>query len=240
MREARALRLLRMAGTAVLVIFIAMMVVNPGRPVESNTPGFIDPVAGLELASRPQHVFGILGSPTAPARAEIVRRMVLLTRLDFLFLIAYPAFHLGMACLLLGRGAVWPPLAAALVILPIAMMAGDALENLQILVLTGLLEPEPMLPVLARLRLFTVLKWGALYLDSALLAGLIWRQHEWWRWSGPLFGLGALLGLFAVVHPPAIEWSMLPIGVAWAMTLARAWGRPAALSPDRRRPLGSR
>lgn len=231
MNEVQALRLLRVAGSAVIIIFIAMMAVNPGRPVEANTPGFIDPVAGLELASRPEHVFGILGSPTAPARAETVRRMVLLTRLDFLFLIAYPAFHLGMAWLLLARGGVSRPMAVALLVLPVVMAAGDALENRQILVLTGLLDPEPMVPVLARLRLFTALKWGALYLDSALLALLIVRQREWWRWSAPLFALGALLGLFALVHPPAIEWSMVPIGIAWTMTLVRAFVRPAALRP---------
>jgi hypothetical protein len=231
MSEAQALRLLRVAGSAVLVLFVAMMSVNPGKPVEANTPGFVDPVAGLELASRPEHVFGILGSPTAPARAGTVRRMVRLTRLDFLFLIAYPAFHLGMAGLLLARGGVPRPVAVALLALPIVMAVGDALENREILVLTGLLEPEPMLPVLARLRLFTALKWGALYVDSALLALLIWRQREWWRWSAPLFGLGALLGFFALVHPPAIEWSMVPIGIAWAMTLVRGLGRPAAFRP---------
>jgi hypothetical protein len=227
MSEGQALRPLRVAGSAVLIIFVVMMSVNPGRPVEANTPGFIDPVAGLELASLPEHVFGILGSPTAPARADTVRRMVLLTRLDFLFLIAYPAFHLGMAWLLLARGGVPRPIAVALLVLPIVMAVGDALENREILVLTGLLEPGPMMPVLTRLRLFTTLKWGALYVDSALLAVLIWQQREWWRWSAPLFGLGALLGFFAFVHPPAIEWSMAPIGMAWAMTLLRAFGRPA-------------
>ncbi len=229
MSEGQALRLLRVAGSAVFLVFVALMVVNPGRPVQANTPGFIDPVAGLELASRPEHVFGILGSPAAPERAETVRRMVLLTQLDFLFLIAYPVFHLGIAWLLIARGGVPRPVAAALVVLPIVMAVGDALENREILVLTGLLEAAPMEPVLARLRLFTVLKWGALYLDSALLAVCIWRQREWWHWSALCFGLGALLGLFALIHPPAIEWSMVPLGIAWTITLVRAFGRPATL-----------
>jgi hypothetical protein len=187
-------------------------------------------VVGLELASRPEHVFGILGAPTAPERGETVRRMVLVTQIDFLFLLAYPALHLGIAWLLIAAGGVSRFGARALVVLPLVMTACDALENREILVLTGLLDPAAMPPVLARLRLFTALKWGALYLDSALVATLVWRRPEWWRWSAPFFGLGAVLGLSAVVHPPATEWSTVPLGIAWTMTLVRAFGRPLAPS----------
>jgi hypothetical protein len=227
MSEGQALRVLRVTGGAVLVLFIALMLGNPGRPVTANTPGFMDPVVGLELASRPEHVFGILGAPTAPERNETVRRTVLVTKIDFLFLLAYPALHLGIAGLLIAAGGVSRPVATVLVALPVVMAVCDALENREILVLTALLEPASMEPVLTRLRLFTVLKWGALYLESALVAALVWRRPEWWRWSAAFFGLGALLGLFALVHPAAIEWSMLPLGIAWTMTLVRAFGRPS-------------
>src|SRR6185436_18726920 len=123
--------------------------------------------------------------------------------------------------------------AMALVVLPLVMAAGDALENREILVLTGLLDPGAMGPALTRLRLFTTLKWAALYLDSALVAAFAWGRPEWWRWSAPFFALGALLGACALVNPPAIEWSMGPLGIAWAMTLVRAFGRPLLSSPVR-------
>jgi hypothetical protein len=233
MTEAPALRALRIAGVAVLVLFVALALANPGRPVTANTPGFVDPVLGLELASRPEHVVGILGAATAPERPETVRRMVLVTRIDFVFLLAYPALHLGIAWLLIAAGGVARPVATALVVLPLVMAAGDALENREILVLTGVLDPAAMPPVLTRLRLFTALKWSALYLDSALVAALVWRRLEWWRWSALFFGLGALLGLCALVHPPAIEWSTVPLGIAWTMTLVRAFGRPLVRSAAR-------
>ena len=233
MTEAPALRALRVAGLAVLLVFVALALANPGRPVTTNTPGFVDPVLGLELASRPEHVFGILGAPTDPERPDTVRRMVLVTQIDFLFLLAYPALHLGIAWLLIAAGGVPRPAATALVVLPLVMAAGDALENREILVLSGLLDPGAMGPALTRLRLFTTLKWAALYLDSALVAALAWGRPEWWRWSAPFFGLGALLGACALVHPPAIEWSMGPIGIAWSMTMVRAFGRPLLSSPVR-------
>jgi hypothetical protein len=226
MTEAPALRALRFAGLAVLGLFVALTLANPGRPVTANTPGFLDPVVGLELASRPEHVFGILGAATAPERPETVRRMVLVTDIDFLFLLAYPALHLGIAWLLIAGGGVPRVAAVALVLLPLVMAAGDALENREILVLTRLVEPAAMEPVLTRLRLFTALKWAALFLDSALVATLVWRRREWWRWSAPMFALGALLGVGALAHPPAIEWSMVPLGIAWTLTLVRSFGRP--------------
>ena len=33
----------------------------------------------------------------------------------------------------------------------------------------------------------------------------------------PFFVLGGLVGFASVVHLPAIEWSILPIGVAWTL-----------------------
>jgi len=43
---------------------------------------------------------------------------------------------------------------------------------------------------------------------------LVWRQRGWWRWR-LFFGVGALLGLASLVHLPAIEWGIAPLGVAW-------------------------
>ena len=86
--RAGAVRVVRVAGAAVLVIFLGFQLVNPRRPVVRNTPGFYDPVAGLELAGTPDDVLGILGPPGAPEREATVRGMVRGTKLDFLFLVA--------------------------------------------------------------------------------------------------------------------------------------------------------
>ena len=79
-----------------------------------------------------------------------------------------------------------------------------------------------MNPALERLRIFTLVKWYALYAASGLVALYVLREPGWWRWSGVFFALAALLGLAAIVHLPAIEWSVVPLGVAWLMSYVRA------------------
>jgi hypothetical protein len=214
--EAFARRVIGLAGTAVLALFVTFQVVNPKRPVHENPPGFRDPVAGFELASTPEQVFGILGWPEDRGREETVRQMDLGTRLDFLFLLAYPAFHVGIALLLGARGA--PRAAVAAV-----MAVGDALENRELLRLMATTDPGAMSPALARLRCFTLAKWWALFVASGLIAILVARDPGWWRWSAPFFGLAALVGFASVAYLPAIEMSVTPIAVAWAMTYARAF-----------------
>jgi len=223
--ERRALGLLLVAGSAVLVLFLGFRVVNPRRPVVENTPGFSDPVVGFELASRAEDVFGILGAPGTPERVDAVRRMTLGIRLDFLFLIAYPTFTVAIAMLLAARGAAPSALVAGVLGLALAMALGDALENRELLRLASMLDSAAMAPALIRLRVFTLVKWYALYAAAGVLAFPVWRQPDWWRWSAPLFALAAACGLASLVHLPAIEWGIAPLGAAWLMAYVRAFRR---------------
>jgi hypothetical protein len=220
--EGAAVRLVRTSGTAVLVLFLGFQLVNPRRPVVANTPGFSDPVAGFELASTPDDVLGILGAPGQAARESTVRAMVAGTRLDFLFLVAYPAFTAAIALWLVARGA--PRRLAAVVIgLAVVMALGDALENRELLVLARTVDPDAMWPALARLRVFTLAKWWAIYLAAGLLAVFVARERGWWRSAAVLFALAALCGAVSVAHRPAIEWGIAPLGLAWLATYVRAW-----------------
>ncbi len=223
--ERRALWLLRLAGSAVLVLFLASVAVAPRAPVRQNTPGFHDPVIGFELASQPEHVFGILGRPGSAERGMVAVRMRLVTWIDFVFLLAYPCIYVGIAWLLAAHGRASRAVASALVALAAAMAIGDALENRELLRLMQEVDPSRMAPTLARLRIFTIVKWYALYAASGLVAVHVGRETGWWRWSGVFYALAAFLGLAAIVHLPAIEWSVVPLGIAWLMTYVRAFRR---------------
>jgi len=222
MTERRAILLLRLAGSAVLLLFLLSAAVAPRAPVRANTPGFHDPVIAFELASRPEHVFGILGRPGSAERGIVAVRMRLATWIDFLFLLAYPCIYVGIALLQRAHGRVSRRMAGVLMALAAAMVVGDSLENRQLLRLMEEVDPSHMAPELARLRIFTLVKWYALYTASALVAVPVWRETGWWRWSGVFFALTALVGLAAMVHLPAIEWSVVPLGIAWTMTYVRA------------------
>jgi hypothetical protein len=225
MIERRALWVLRLAGSAVLILFLVSVAVAPRAPVRQNTPGFHDPVIGFALASRPEHVLGILGRPGSAERGMVAVRMRLLTWIDFLFLLAYPGIYVGIALLLAAHGRASRGMASVLIALAATMAIGDALENRELLRLMQEVDPSRMAPALARLRIFTLVKWYALYAASGLVAIYIGRETGWWRWSGVFFALAALLGLAAIVYLPAIEWSVVPLGVAWLMSYVRAFRR---------------
>ena len=223
MSERQALWVLRLAGSAVLVLFLISTALAPSAPVRENTPGFSNPVIGFELASRPEHVFGILGRPGSAERGMVAVRMRLATWIDCLFLLAYPWIYVGIAFLLAAHGEMSRGLVRLVAVLAVVMAAGDALENRTLFRLMQEVDPVRMAPVLVQLRIFTLIKWYALYAASALVAVAIRRERGWWRWSALPFAAAALLGLLAVFHLPAIEWSVAALGIAWTMTYARAW-----------------
>jgi len=222
-RERCALWVLRIAGSAVVALYVVLAAVLPTRPVTDNTPGFMTPVLGFELASEPAHVFGILGAPGAATRDETVRRMDLGNRIDFLFMVAYPALFVGIGLLLAAQGHVRGWVRLVLLVLPVVMTVGDALENRELLVLSAATEPSLMVEPLLRLRLFTVIKWAAIYGWSGLVAVHVWRAAGWWRWSALPFAMAAALGVVSLIHLPAIEYGMFPLAVAWLMAYIRSF-----------------
>lgn len=216
--ERRALVVVRVSGAVVLLLSVVMLAVFPTVPVERNVPGFFSPVVGFELASEPEHVLGILGHADHPARAEAVAGMNRGNRIDFAFMIAYPALYVGIALLLIARGRLRGALARFLLVLPAVMWLGDLLENRELLALAGLTEPAAMADGLARLRPFTIMKWHALFGCSALLAYPIWMDRSWWRWCGAVLGLAAVVGFGSVVYLPLIEASAYIMSLAWLGT----------------------
>lgn len=221
--ERRAVRLLRISSTAVLVLSVLLLRIMPDRPVTANVPGFTSPVVGFELASEPAHVLGILGGPDAPARAETVRRMDLGNTVDFVYMLAYPALYVGIVLFLAARGRVGRRMTGLLLLLPPLMTLGDALENVQLFALSATTDPAAMARPLAALQVFTRLKWYAIYLESALIAPFVWRETGWWRWSALVLGASAALGFASVGWLPGIEYGAYVGAVAWTMTLVRAY-----------------
>lgn len=218
MSERRAILVLRVSGAAVLLLSVVMLAVFPVAPVERNVPGFVSPVVGFELASTPDHVLGILGHPGDAARAAAVEGMNRGNRIDFLFMIAYPALYLGIVMLLRARGRLRGGLGRVVLLLPGLMWLGDVLENRELLALATLTDPAAMTEGLARLRPFTIMKWHAIFGASALIAVPIWQDPSWWRWAGPLFGIAALVGFASVVVPPTIESAAYLLSLAWLVT----------------------
>lgn len=222
MTESRALTFVRATGSAVFVLALILFAVMPKEPVHANVPGFNSVVVGFELASAPQHVFGILGSPADPSRDATVQAMDLTNRIDFLFMIAYPALFAAIACLLVARGHA--PRLFVLVVTTLAVVMGiaDALENRQLLALSHITDATRMSEPLRLLRTYTSLKWIAIFVTSGLVAAFIRRDVSWWRWSAPVFGLSGALALLALKNVSWLEPAANVLAVGWLMTWMHA------------------
>jgi hypothetical protein len=229
-QERRALWVMRLAGTAVLLLSAVMMAVLPASPVSENVPGFLTPVVGFELASSPNQVSGILGRAGTPERAATARRMDLGARIDFLFAVAYPVLYVGIALLLTAHGHLAATPRVVLYALLASVTVADWLENRELLVLCWASESHDIGAVLERLRIATLVKWYALYAASAILAVFIRGEVGWWRWSAAFFAAAALIGFSSVFHLPAIEYSLLALIPAWIMAYVRAWWQAAGAS----------
>lgn len=223
-KECRALWVMRVAGTAVVVLAVVLLIVLPAEPVSENVPGFFSAVVGFELASRPDHVSSILGELGSPERAEAARRMDLGTRIDFLYALAYAAFYVGITLLLAARTRISRGVQVMLYALAAVMVLGDWLENRELLVLCWMTDGQEIAEALPRLRFLTLVKWYAIYAASAIVATAIWREVGWWRWSAIFFALAAALGFSSLIYLPAIEYGGFALVVAWIATYVRALG----------------
>jgi hypothetical protein len=221
-RERGGLWLVRISGTAVLVLGVVLVVVLPSAPVHENVPGFSSPIVGFELASRPEHVSGILGAPGTAERAETARRMDLGNRIDFLFALAYAAFYVGVARFLAARGRISRRVELGVYALAATMAAGDWLENMELLTLNWATGASEIAGALELLRVFTLVKWYAIYVASAIGAVGLWREGNWWRWGALFLALAALVGFSSVIHLPAIEYSSPVLFVAWIAVYVRS------------------
>ena len=220
----RATWILRIAGTLMLVLSIVVLAVFPATPARRNLPGFQSPIIGFELARTPEHVADLLGNPGTAERAEYAARMDRGNRFDFVFMLAYAAFHAAIALRLAARGLPRGVL-IVLLVLAVDMVLFDGLENLELLFLSTAAPSPEMTTSLARLHVFTLLKWYAIFGSAVLLAPFLWREPDWWRWSAPLFALAALFGFVGLVHPPSIEWGAYVIALAWLLTWVHALRR---------------
>jgi len=223
-----ALLLVRVAGTVAIVLMIAFLVILPSKPVHENLPGLQSPMLGFELASEPEHVFGILGRPGEAVREDVVRRTDFANEIDFVFMVAYPALFVGIAWMLAARGSLSRTLLGVMIMFAVGMALGDALENRELLFLSNAADPVAMMPSLARLQRFTHVKWDAIFGASAVLALGTMQERGWFRWSSFAFGLAAVSGFAASFgYLSGIEIGMYLLAIGWIMAYVRGWQRPS-------------
>jgi len=153
-------------GICVIITSIVLLMIFPGR-AHRLPPGFFTPIIAFEFIQTPQEVLDLFGPVESEQHQELVKAMDLGNRIDFLYLVFYNAF-LFVFCwkvsMITGRKVYLLGSLMACVIL-----AGDFLENIQLLKITSRLDSGSFTPQLALLRIFTWQKWGGMVVAFLIL-----------------------------------------------------------------------
>ena len=218
----------RVLGALTLLWSVVLLATFPAT-AGSLPAGFFSPVIAFEFARTPAEVVALFsrGGVVDPALAAAMDRG---NGLDFVFLLLYAGFLATAAPHVVPKEP-----ARRVTTLALLAASADAVENLQLLSLTGRLDaPETMHGPLLWLAAATWLKWGALTAALALVA----------RHRGDTSRVAYLSGLAAAASISTAVMAWLTHSVLnelWALLLTAQFlllwitvlrdGEPSAASP---------
>lgn len=208
-------------GLGAVIMTLVLSAVGP-RPAAPLPAGFITPVLAFEFAETEDEVAALFAPVGQPAGDTVRAAMDRVNRLDFLYIALYGGCLLAFSwvCFRTTRQRAYL-LAAALAV---AIMAADVLENVQLLTITGDLAARPIDDPLARLRLFTWLKWGGLALWFLLMRPYFQSAGRFGRAIAWVSILPFLLGAAAFIWPGLLsELFALAIGLLFLLLTVYAW-----------------
>lgn len=204
-------------GLALIAMSIALLFVFPSR-LPALPDGFVTPILAFEFVRTVDDVKIIFGPESSPERQKTVRAMDLGNRLDYIYMILYAGFlaWFSRTCArITGRKLFYVPLCLAGL-----SLAGDALENIQLLGITASLETMDMELYLARLHQMTWVKWGSLALVFLFLAPYFIKGGLYSRIIAGTGVAGALLAAAAFVHRSVLnELFGATTGILFLMTI---------------------
>ena len=212
-------------GIGAIIGPIIFGIIGP-REVGPMPPGFVSPVMAFEFAETGAEVWDLFRPAGTAAAMDRVNRW------DFLYMVVYNLFLLTFALGLArktGRRTFYLPAALSAVIL-----FGDIMENVQLLALSyeTTLDGNVFEPYLARLRVYTWLKWGGLALYGLLMVPYFRRLPGLARLTGLAAVLPAVLAVAAWFNRGLLnELLALAIGVMFLLFTVHAWQwalRPAS------------
>lgn len=230
--------LVLLAGILTLLSVILMTVMagdNPPPHTMPNEWGFRKAILWFELARSPDEIFAVLGDPATEDGKNLRIVMDTMNRYDYGFMVCYSLFN---ATLFIFAGVLnrWRSrrvfgssiLINAGLILSLAMLLGDALENVQLLKLTGFMTVKEIPDALiGSLQIWTRVKWFSIFL-SCLLLGLSYSSY-FGRSAGFLLAVcyttAAISGFFSITLPWArslAEIASNVLAIAWLISLLHA------------------
>jgi hypothetical protein len=155
-----------MIGICVIITSIILLAIFP-RHAPKLPGGFFTPIIAFEFIRAPQEVMDLFGQAGSPEQQGLARAMNLGNRIDFLYMVLYTAFlfvFCRRAAFIRERKVYY----MGCILTPV-ILAGDFLENLQLLGITSRLGSGGFEHQLALLKVFTWQKWGGITLIFLIL-----------------------------------------------------------------------
>ena len=183
-------------------------------------PGFITPIMAFEFAESEAEVYRLFEPDGSAAAMDRVNRW------DFLYMALYSAF-LGAFAFALARHTGQTIFISA-AILALVIFFADLMENIQLLGLTYRMQLDggSLEGTLARLHVYTWLKWGGLALYFLLLVPYFRGLSGAWRWVWLPALLPAVLAAVAFLNRGlANELMALSIGLMFLLLTVYALQR---------------
>ena len=203
-------------GLGALAMTVFLTLIGP-RETGPLPPGFITPVMAFEFAESGAEVYRLFEPAGSAAAMDRVNRW------DFLYMALYGGF-LGAFALAAARHTRQTIYISA-AILALVIFFADAMENIQLLGLTYRMQLDggSLDGTLARLHVYTWLKWGGLALYFLLLIPYFRGLSGPWRWVWVPALLPAVLAAAAFLNRGlANELLALSIGLMFLLLTAYA------------------
>lgn len=204
-------------GLLVILVSIVLVAVFPSQ-APRLPDGFFTPIIAFEFIETRAEVFQMFVDTSGTVRHEMVAAMNLGNRLDFIYMVLYNLFLALFCakCAAISRKKFY----YAGSVIAVAVLAADALENVQLLGITGALETRDFGCYLEWLRLFTWVKWGGI---CAVFLVLVFWFKNGGRFSR-IIALNAILtamaGLAAFFHRSVLnEFFSLGVVVMFLMMI---------------------
>ncbi len=255
-----AAKLVVISGSATILSVLVMQVMTGGdiSPHQyPNSEGFKSAMLWLELAGSPEEVFKVLG-PFDSEKGEALRENLdTINVYDFAFMVCYSAFNASLIIFVTHlntyRFTGLIKLKAFLIlglILSVAMLIGDFVENVSLHELTHAKSPtEIAASTMTQLQYWTRVKWGSISAVCLMLcAGY---TAYFWRIPPLLLPVGLAIagvsGIIAISIPDARfvleRVTVVHIAIVWSAALVHAGvflkhGPHPSLLPPATRPLG--
>ena len=204
-------------GLLVFGMSLILLMVFPSTA--SRLPdGFFTPVIAFEFVQTRVEVLQMFLETNGAVRKDLVDAMNLGNRLDYIYMVLYALFLMGLSvkCAQLSEKRMYYIGAA----LSLMVLGADAMENIQLLAITAGLETGNLEPFLGRLFIFTWIKWGGIAAVFLVLVPWFLKGRMFSKIIALAMIITVMLGVAAFLRRSVItEMFALGVGLVFLMMI---------------------